>query len=111
MHQLRTLILAATLAACATAPQTYHPYGHTGPAWPISGDFNFITHDLRVFVNGEPAAVGNLYSGTPLLVTGSYQGHAVRAECADYFAPPGGILMVLCDVFVDGIHAAFLTFD
>jgi hypothetical protein len=112
MRQLCSLLLAATLAACATAPQTYHPYGDTGPAWTIDGDYNAVTYELRVFVNGEPAAVGNLwYTDTPRVVTGSYEGHPVRAECVDYYAPPGGVLMVLCDVFIDDVRAAFLTLD
>jgi hypothetical protein len=107
------LVLAASLTACAAGPQQfYRPEGETGPAWPIDGDFNAITYDLRVFVNGEPAAVGNLwYTDTPLMITGSYQGHPVRAECAQYQAPPGSVLMVLCDVFIDGVRTALLTLD
>lgn len=114
MRKICISILASSLAACAApGPQTqlYRPYGDTGPAWTISGEFNPITDDLQVFVNGELAAAGDLwYSTTPGTVSGSYEGHPVRAECAEYQAASGGTLMALCDVFIDDERAAFLSF-
>lgn len=115
MRQLILLVLATSLAACATAPggaSVYRPYGNRGEAWPIAGDYNPVTDELRIFVNGEIAAEGRLWSSnTPRVVTGSYQGHPVQADCVEYKSALGGTLLVACDVYIDDTRAALLTLD
>lgn len=113
MRQLILLVLAASLAACTTTPggtPVYYPYGDQGEAWPIGGDYNSVTDDLRIFVNGELAAEGKLwFSDTPRVVTGSYQGHPVRADCVEYKTALGNTLQVTCDVYIDDTRATLLT--
>lgn len=115
MRPLLLLVLATGLAACATVPgaaQVYYPHGDDGEAWPIDGSYNAVADELRIFVNGEIAAQGQLWSAsTPRVVSGSYQGHPVRAECIEYKTAFGGTWLVACDVYVDETRAALLTLD
>jgi len=84
MKKIAALLLTATLAACATPSQVqgYRPANYAGAPMQISGEWNEVSGEVIIFVNGQPAVKGKVSTWTgDGGFSGEYQGYIISANC------------------------------
>jgi hypothetical protein len=99
------------LVGCmSTVPSdSYRPRGSTENAWAISGQFNELTGNLIVTIDGRQVINGNVsvWDGSGELY-GRYQGRRVSVSCN--YVTKVFTAYEQCMVFVDGERAASFQF-
>lgn len=110
---MKNLLLASllVLVGCTTtAPsQLFRGAAHVGDAWEISGDYNELSKNIIIRVNGQNAIDGNLpLFGNSGEVRGSYGRENITANCTQVTKMFSAYLQ--CIVFVGNERAATLQF-
>jgi hypothetical protein len=110
MKTIIAILLAATLTACATPSQVqgYRPANYAGAPMQISGEWNELSSEITIFVDGQPALKGKVspWTGTGGF-SGQYQGYTISANCSiNYYYRP----KKMCTVAVNNEQAATLMF-
>jgi hypothetical protein len=94
-----------SLSACTSYPNSlsYRPKGSEKPPYVITSEYNELTRDILLFVNGDKIISGKLsfLNGTGEFF-GKYEGHNVNLSCRTEVA---GCMVLIDNEFVGTINS------